>query len=93
MLVARDIISGDNPLMSQSSPMAALLFDDITEGLELVKCPNLPPDTPSLKSMLGGKTCSKMYCKIVVWLSDQMSGAMEAVSLPTSPDEEPLFRY
>ena len=73
--------------------MAALLFDDITDGLKLVNCPYQPPDTAALKGMLGGKSCSKMYSKIVVWLCDQMKGHVEPVTMPQSPDEEPLFRY
>ena len=69
--------------------MASLLFEDIREGLELVGCPHVPPSTPLLKAMLGGEGCGRMYAQIVVWVCGRLEGG---VSLPASPQEEPLFR-
>ena len=72
--------------------MAALLFDDVIDGLALVGCPFQPPDLPALKGMLGGPACGKMYAKIIVWVCEQM-GQPGSVTIPVTPDEEPMFRY
>ena len=83
-------LAAKSPLPLLAAEMAALLFDDIIEGLPLVGCPFLPPDLAALRGMLGGKSCSKMYTKIIVWLCERMP--VEPVSVPNEPDEEPIFR-